>query len=82
MQRDDRFLALLRYYGDFAIAALNVKDAVRVSPWAKTVSPLQYFTTVFPPSTAVRKTLRLNAIEVPLAAGLLYQGENVPKVQP
>jgi hypothetical protein len=25
---DDRFLALLRNYGDFAIAALNVKDAV------------------------------------------------------
>ena len=28
MQRDDRFLALLRNYGDFAIAALNVKDAL------------------------------------------------------
>jgi hypothetical protein len=28
MQRDDRFLPLFRNYGDFAIAALNVKDAV------------------------------------------------------
>ena len=28
MQRDDRFLALFRNYGDFAIAALNVKDTV------------------------------------------------------
>jgi hypothetical protein len=28
MQCDDRFVALLRNYGDLAIAALNVKDAV------------------------------------------------------
>ena len=61
MQCDDRFFAFLRYYGDFAIAALNVKDAVTRVALGEDGFTFAVFCEGLSPAYRFEKSLKLNA---------------------
>jgi hypothetical protein len=59
MQGDDRFLASLRNHGDFAIATMNVEDAVAAIPLGE--DDLVFFVSVYAPAPvpACEKRLKI-----------------------